>query len=653
MRKGKSKPVIRKFMNCNSFMMLAWRLGVIFLLFSIQRLVFYWVNIDQFQDITFSHLIELMISGFKFDLTAILYVNSLFIVLMVVPFPFKYNGWYKKVTKFIFLITNSIAFIANIVDFVYFRWTLRRSDFGVFSEFKNEGNLPKIFLAAMVQYWYLVVFFIALVVIVYFTFGDQRRSKFAKSPWVFYPASLVMMALTLLLSLAGIRGGYMASTRPITISNALEKVSKPIETAIVLNTPFSMIRTISRTRLDKVNYFTDKEVGEIYTPIHPGAAKGSFKAENVVILILESFTKEVSGALNSDLENGKYKGYTPFLDSLIRHSYTWEYSYANGQKSIDAIPSVIGGIPSLVQPYVLSRYSLNDVGGLAAALKRKGYSTSFFHGAPDVSMGFKAITNLLSVDNYYGKDEFGENIDYEGFWGVHDEPYLSYCADAFGKLPRPFFASVFTLTSHHPYRVPERYSKKFKGGINPVYKVVQYTDMALKQFFEKASKTDWFNNTLFVLTADHSLAPMDHEKYKSTIGPFSIPVIFYKPGSSFVGIDSSLVQQIDILPSVLGFLNYDEPYFSFGNDRFNSTQKPFVINYFNGLYQFMEDGYLIQFDGERIVGVYHYSNDITLKNNLIGKNRPLEKALLKRLKAFIQQYNNRMVDNELMVDDNL
>ena len=642
---------VRKLMNGNAFMMLAWRLGVVFLLYSVQRLAFYWFNISQFQDISFVHMLELMGSGLKFDLTAVLYVNSLFIVLMVLPFPFKYQKWFKTETKYLFLVTNSLAFIANIVDFVYFRWTLRRSDFGVFTEFENESNLSKIFFSGLIYYWYLVIFFIVLVTILVYTYGNQNRSKLSKSPWVFYPASVVMMVLTLMLTVVGIRGGYRESTRPITISNALEKVSKPIETAIVLNTPFSMIRTVSRSRFEKVNYFTEEEVEKIYSPIHKGAAKGNFKKENVVIIILESFTKEVSGILNKDLEGGNYKGYTPFLDSIIKKSYTWEYSYSNGIKSIDAIPSVIGGIPSLVQPFVLSRYSLNDIDGLAFALKKKGYSTSFFHGAPNVSMGFKAITNLLSVDNYFGMDQYGKKKDFDGFWGIHDEPFLLYCADAFGKLPRPFFTSVFTLSSHHPYTVPEKYDKLFKGGPNPVYRVVQYTDLALKEFFDKVSKTDWYSNTLFVITADHSLNPIDHDKYKSAIGPFSIPIIFYKPGSDLVGHDSSLVQQIDIFPSVLGYLNYDEPYFSFGNDRFNPDVKPFAINHFNGMYQFLEDGNLIQFDGEKVVGIYNYKKDITQKNNLIRQNPDLDKALLKRVQAFIQQYNNRMVDNKLTVEE--
>jgi phosphoglycerol transferase MdoB-like AlkP superfamily enzyme len=176
--------------------------------------------------------------------------------------------------------------------------------------------------------------------------------------------------------------------------------------------------------------------------------------------------------------------------------------------------------------------------------------------------------------------------------------------------------------------------------------------MALQRFFEKVSKTDWYHNTLFVLVADHSLAPIDHEKYKSSIGSFSVPVIFYNPGSSFVRHDSSLVQQIDIFPSVLGYLNYDEPWFSYGNNRFNPNEKPFVVNYFNGLYQFLENSYLLQFDGKNSVGVYNYKDDIILKNNLLGKNPSVDEALLNRLKAFIQQYNNRMVDNKLSVESN-
>ncbi|HNW51708.1 MAG TPA: sulfatase-like hydrolase/transferase [Prolixibacteraceae bacterium] len=645
-------PKMVKNLKGNYFLMMVWRLGIVFLLFSVQRIFFYWYNLDQFPGISAAHLFDLMVSGFKFDLTAILYVNLLFILLMVLPVPFKYSRGYKIVTKCVFLVTNSIAFIANLIDFVYFRYTLRRSDFGVFTEFENEEHLMKIIFTAMIQNWYLVLLFLLLFAIVYFTYGDHTRSKMARSAWVFYPVSVVVLAFTLLVTVIGIRGGYKASVRPITISNALEKVSKPVETAIVLNTPFSMIRTVKRTVFKRMDYFPEKELREIYSPIHKGASQGSFKAENVVILILESFTKEVSGILNPDLENGKYKGYTPFLDSLIQHSYTWEFSYANGRKSIDAIPSVIGGIPSLVQPYILSRYSLNEVQGLPALLKKKGYSTSFFHGAPNGSMGFNAIVNNLSVDHYFGMDEYGTKAEYDGFWGIHDEPFLQYCADQFGKLPRPFFASVFTLSSHHPYIVPEKYRDQFLGGPNnEVYKVIQYTDMALQHFFEKASKADWFNNTLFVLVADHSLLPVDHEKYKSSIGSFSVPVIFYQPGNPIVGHDSSLVQQIDIFPSILGLLNYDEPWFSFGSNRFNASEKPFVVNYINGLYQLMEDGYVIQFDGEKVVGFYNYKADITLKHNLMGKNPQAEEALLRRLKAFIQQYNNRMIDNKLGVGE--
>ena len=106
------------------------------------------------------------------------------------------------------------------------------------------------------------------------------------------------------------RGGFTGTTRPITISNAIERVQKPIESAIVLNTPFSIIRTINAKTFEELKFFDEKEAERIYSPIHSGYPTGSFKPMNVVVLILESFTKEVVGSLNKDLENGHYKGYT-------------------------------------------------------------------------------------------------------------------------------------------------------------------------------------------------------------------------------------------------------------------------------------------------------------------------------------------------------
>ncbi len=628
-----------------------WRLLVVISFFSVERILFFLFNKSYFPGISFSHLIELMISGLKFDLSAVLYTNVIFILMMILPFRFRLNDLYQRVAKWIFLITNSIALAANTIDIVYFRYTMRRTDFGVFKEFGETENISKILLTAFAQNFYLVFLFALLVFLLWRSYGKSRITDFSFRPVPYYLTSLGIMLLSFWLFVAGVRGGFDRTIRPITLSSAGEKVIQPIETAIVLNTPFSIYRTISKSTFQRQNFYTEAQLVKIYTPVHQPVATAGFQKLNVVVLIMESFTKENSGLFNPAFNGKKYSGYTPFLDSLSLKSKTWLYSYANGTKSIDAIPSVLGGIPSLVQPFVLSRYALNKMDGLASVLGREGYYTAFFHGAPNGSMGFDAISNMLGFQHYFGQTEYGNNKDADGYWGVRDEEFLQFYAHKMSSFKEPFLTSVFTLSSHHPYKLPPRYEKVFTRGTLPLHPVVEYADYSLKRFFETASKQKWYKNTLFVITADHSLPSPEHAEYQSSTGVFSIPVLFFRPGTEAAGIDSvSLMQQIDILPSVLGYLNYPKPFFAFGRNQFDTTKKRFVANYINGVYQFMQDDYVIHSDGKRLLAVFQFKKDPLLKNNLVSQNLPEANEVFQNFKAYLQQYNNRMIDNKLQVN---
>jgi len=367
----------------------------------------------------------------------------------------------------------------------------------------------------------------------------------------------------------------------------------------------------------------------------------------VVILILESFSKEFVGAYNKDIDGGKYSGYTPFLDSLIGVSYAYQYSLANGRKSIDAMPSVICSIPSIEVPYVLSHFSGNKVNSLASLLNEKKYYTAFFHGAPNGSMGFDAFANLSGFDNYFGKAEYNNDNDFDGIWGIWDEPFLQYFANQMNTFKQPFYTTLFTVSSHHPYNLPEQYENKFKGGPKLVHRTIEYTDFALKRFFKKASSMPWFNNTLFVITADHASAEIAVPEYNSAWGYFSIPIFFFRPGENGGGLKQEIIQQVDIMPTVLGYLHFNEPYVAYGRDIFNDKRKPFAFNYLNNMYQFFQGDYLLQFDGSKSLSLFQFKTDRYLKNNLINELPDTVMQMSNSLKAFIQQYNNRMVDNNL------
>lgn len=613
------------------------------------RLGFYGFNMDHFPQVNAGDLATMMWGGIRFDIVALLYLNTLYVLLNTAPVTLKYHPKYQLISRWIFLVTNGLGIALNIIDFAYYPFTLKRTTGTVFGQFSHEENLPQLAVDFLLGYWYLLLLFACLCWLVGKIYDVVSIARPRRFSWPFYLSQTGAMLLVVFLFIGGVRGGWAHSTRPITLSNAGDFVNAPEEMSIVLNTPFSILKTLKAVQLKEVNYFTPEELEAIYPVIQHPKDSGAFKKLNVVILIMESFGKEHIGFFNSNLENGHYKGYTPFLDSLISESFSFTRSFANGRKSIDALPSIITGIPSIGEPFVLSTYSGNRTRGLAQILKDKGYRTSFFHGAPNGSMGFSAFMQLAGVEHYYGKDEYGNNDDFDGIWGIWDEPFMQYMADELAQMPEPFFASFFSLSSHHPFKVPAEYENRFPKGTLPLHEPLGYADYALKKFFERASQMDWFEETLFVICADH--ASMSHYPIYGTLpNSFAIPIVFYYPGGELKGTSDRLIQQIDIMPTVLNFLNYDQPYFTFGFDGFSAQKDNFLVNNIGGNYNFFMGDYFMTYDENQITSLYNLRRDSLLQTDLKGQIPDVEAHLMKHMRAFIQQYNSRMIHNQLSAE---
>lgn len=630
----------------NELVILLYRFSLPLAIFTLLRIIFYLMNQSLFPHVTATSFWNIICGGIRFDISALIYINSLFFILFLIPYPNKFTSKYRFVINAFYFIPNVIGIAANCIDIIYYRFILKRTTFDIIEGFKNEDNMGSLWSKFIVDYWYVTLIFVAFVAFfVFATLKVKPRVTPIKNKWLYSIFSLIMIAAVAGLSVAGIRGGFRHSTRPITLSNAAAYTNSPEESAIVLNTPFSIIRTIGKTNLKRLNFYTDSEVEKIYSPIHEADSVGVPNDKNVVIFIMESFSREFFGCFNRTLEGGTYKGYTPFLDSLAEHSLVFPNTFANGRKSIDAMPSVLTSIPSLSIPFIVSPYSSNSLDGLPRVLNSKGYSTAFFHGAPNGSMGFDGFAKIAGFQKYMGKTEYGNDADFDGIWGIWDDKFLQYYADEISDMKTPFMTALFSLSSHHPFKVPERFEGKFPKGKLPVEECIAYSDYSLKMFFEKARKQPWYNNTLFVITADHSSIP-DHKEYETIVNSFAIPLIFYAPGDTTLkGVDYGLAQQIDIMPTIMTYLNINSPYCAYGNDLFNTSESErFILNYING-YQFMQGEHVLYFDGQNVTGVFNYKNDPELQNNLIGQyDYSKEESLMK---AVIQQYNNRLIDNKL------
>ena len=626
-----------------------YNFGLMLLVFTICRLAFFLSNYNYFSDLNIGEILNIFAGGLKFDISALLYFNALYIIFALLPIKCRESKTYNKFLKWLYFLPNSIALFLNCADITYYPFSLRRTTCMIFTEFGNENNLPKIFATAMTEYWYITLFFVGIIIALIYLYKPIDKANKPISQLKYLTSHTIILCISVYFCIIGIRGGFGVTVRPISIGNATQYCKKPSQAVLVLNTPFTMIHSLTKQPYPEVNYFTEEEVKEIFDPIKLGVRSEELGVKdtllthynNVCIIILESFASEYTGGL----------GYTPFLDSLMAEGLSFKYSFANGKQSIDAMPSVLSSIPMMIEPFTTTAYASNDINSLATYLKPYGYRSAFFHGAPNGSIGIQAFINNAGFDQYYGLDEYPNKNDFDGTWAIWDEEYLQYMTTCLDTIPQPFVSAVFTSTSHHPFLYPERYKGKFKTGPHPMYECIGYTDYALKRFFETASKTDWYKNTLFVITADHTTI-ITNPEYLNARGIYEIPIFFYHPSDSTLqGVSDATMQQIDILPSVLSYLGYKGDYFAFGKDIFNTTKKnDFAVNYCPDGYQIYQDSLLLQFDGQKTIAVYDIKNDRMLSENRIGEFAEQDSMEIK-LKAVIQQYMNRMRANKICIEN--
>ena len=629
--------------------------------YMLSRWFFYYMNRDAFQGVTWGDLATMSWGGMRFDLSALCYLNALCIMLQFLPLKARHTVRYQRVVKWLFLLINLLGVAVNVADVAYFEFGGRRTTFTIFSEFGGESNLGAIFLNSMLGYWQVWLFgllmAVAVVLLYYNPIKKDRPQSDFPSNKVYYTVHGVVFVLMALFVVAGMRGGLGMKMHPLRQDSADLYCKRPHEAAVVLNTPFTLITTAHKKGYEDPHFFADDELDAIFDPIKNKTPRGGeMRKYNVVVFLMESFSMEFSGYLNRGRDGGHYEGYMPFLDSLMRKSYCFEYGFANGQRSVDCMPASFAGIPRYLNPYCYFLYSNNSLQGLPQMLRDEGYLTAFFHGAPNTTLGFKAFTNSIGFEYYYGMDEYGHDEDFDGVWSIFDEPYLDYFADKTIDIAhhskQPFFLTVFTASSHDPYKVPEKYKDTFTRGDIPMHKVISYADHSIRHYFERIKDEPWLENTIFVFSADHC-GVNSRKDYNNEMGRFLIPIFFYTPGGQLpVKCDSTrLVQQTDITPTVLGLLNYQKPYFSFGKDVL-STDSTFVNYVFNdrdGQTMYYLDSLMIEYRGNKLYGVFDFRNDFSLEHNLIGKkdDYPQLPYMQRQIEAIIQQYITRMKSNRL------
>lgn len=611
------------------------RLMIVFVIYQLCRFLFLLFNYETFQNLT----LKTFLGGAVFDLSAIGFINLLFVFLHLLPGKFKYGKGYQKGLKIFFFTVNMIFIATNFVDFEYYKFTGKRSSFGLITAKGMENEIAGLIPTFLAQFWYLPILFTVFAILIWKIFGRMKKSsEFETLDRKTILKQTGILLLTFAITFLCARGGFQS--KPLRIVDAINYSSLG-NSALVLNTPFCILKTMKSNDIpSNEKYFAEDKLNQVFNPVIRFKPSEKPLNKNVVIIILESFGNE----------NIK-KGYTPFLDSLLTKSLYFKNGFANGKVSIDAVPSILSSIPSLMNsPFISTQYSVNKVYSLPKIFRHHGYNTSFFHGAFNGSQNFDQYCKVAGFEKYYGKNEYpiDDKTHFDGKWGIFDEPFLQFFCDEIGTFKQPFFTSIFTISSHQPFILPEQYIGKFNKGTTPVHETVGYSDNALRQFFNKAKKQKWYNNTVFVLTADHT-SPFVSGKDNTIIGKFKVPILFFDPSNpEMIGVNDKNLQQIDILPSLVDYLKLDDNVVSFGKSF--QSDKNFVVTYLDNVYNYINDDYYLAFDGKKTLGLYNWKTDPWMKKNLMESQKPMAQKMENFIKAYVQSFNERVSEDKLTIN---
>lgn len=629
-------------------LVLCYRIFLAFVFYQAARLLFWVFNKNLIQVESVSDYLNLAFHGIAFDLTAILYVNVLFIFLSLIPIVINTKSGYQKFLFWLYFITNGIAFAMNFGDFIYYKFSQTRLTIAALQVAKHENNIIKVFVASAKEHPFVFIWFVVLMI--FWVFLYKRFKIEYKKPTKlvqYFVWSVVTLCISALLIVGGIRGDFKHSTRPINLVDANKFVKTPIQGNLVLNSTFSFFRTLGTSNFKEVHFVDEKFINDNIQPYKIYERQTSNRP-NIVIFIVESFGREYSGAFNKDKNIKDYVSYTPFIDSLAQESLIFPNTFANGRQSIHGMSSILAGIPSLTDAFTSSPYSNQKIQSIVSVCNDLGYDTSFYHGAPNGSMGFLGFGNILGFKHYYGLNEYHGDQDFDGMWAIWDEPFLQYFAKNVGKQ-KPFMATVFTASSHHPFKIPEKYNGKFKKGKIEMHEPIQYTDYAIKKYFETAKKEPWFKNTIFVFTGDHT-NQVFYPEYEKAMNRFAVPLIFYSPNPEFnlKGINNEEAQQMDIYPTLSDLIGYNKKIRSWGRSLVSEKKYPsLIVNSDSVSEQFIIGNYLYRFDGKEITGLY-LKSDLGFENNLLGKVKNAETEKGKLLaKAWYQDYMDRVMNRKL------
>lgn len=622
------------------YRLLFCRFIVALVLFQVSRILFLLLNPNTYE----GNIADLFIASLRYDVTAI---AILFIpVLLLHIYPSRLNNhhlWQKSISTLIILIIAP-SLLLNCVDAAWFAYSQKRSTTDLFLIIGTGNDLGNNLADYLLDFWYVPAFWLFLVGLVFCAESRFRKSvvtfSHTNSPQLPLPARIALPVLLIGIEVIGFRGGFQL--KPLSIQAAARMVPQSA-IPLVLNTPYTFMKSVGQSAIHDPQYLTLQEARKIFPVERSMTADSTRTTKNLIIIVMESFSFEYISYYHPG------KSTTPFLDSLMKNAECWPNTFANAKRSIEGIPAVLASLPHLMdQPFINSAYNITNINSPASILQSKGYTSGFFHGGNNGTMGFDNFSRLCGYQKYYGRNEYkGSESDYDGNWGISDHAFFHFMIEEINTWKPPFTAAFFSLSSHHPYFIPPAYQNQIPENISPVEKSIYYADLSLRRFFNEAKLQPWYDNTVFIITSDHS-GPAETPYTAGRLGAYHIPIIIVDPSNGQPETHPEIAQQTDILPTALYLCGYTGKFSAFGRNLYES-RNGWSVNYSNNSWSVINDEYVLLFDGDEATHVFSRNDTLLSRNNIQQLIKlPAVRSSEGLLKAIIKQYNYGLIHNALL-----
>ena len=614
--------------------LLVLRLGRPLLLLSALRCLFLVLYRADLPPIPAAQAAQVALQGIRFDLATVVAWNAPLILLHLLPWARRADRAFQRVLFAVYLLINGTMMLICSIDLAFFGFNHKRVGRDLLGQLgAGVRNLPSF----LVDYAWVPAVFLLLLVLLWKFHPRPKERVGARLPWwKEAPVSVAGIGLFVLLG----RGGWQyQGLSPASAADHVDVALAPL----VTNSAFTFGYSLFRPEVQRRTWYTAQELDRRMPLRYELHREPTDRKQNVVLIIVESMGREYLGS------PGHAPGYMPFMDSLAQRSLVFGNAFANAERSNKSMCAILAGIPSFTDDaFMNTAYAGDQVEGLGTRMKQNGYSTSFFHGGLNGEYKFDSFSRAAGFDRYHGRDEYGNNADYDGHWGIYDEEFLQYFASSLDRERTPFCSVVFTLSSHDPFPIPAKWKNHFPKGTQEIHESLGYVDLSLREFFRRAAKSPWYANTLFVITGDHTYLYNVHPPwYTNAAGRFAVPIIFFRPDGSLRGRDSTVAQHLDILPSILDITGFDGAVNCFGRSLFKHDRAPYAAQYLNGQYQIIGDRHLLFFNGEQAKGLFAYKEDTLFRHDLAVREPTVADSLQMKLQAVVQRHAEALLDNKL------